>query len=101
MACEPLATSNHCVGSRCDAASAATILYSLVERKEKETRAEAEREVSCLKHTIKEQQTNSRHASSQSTLKAMHQSHIPMTRRGVTLCVAVRENGKGGAGRLT
>jgi hypothetical protein len=76
--------------------STATALFSLVRRKKKEERAEADSEVGCLTRIIKEQHTNPRHASSQSTLKAMHQSHILKMRRSVTRCVVIRENGKGG-----
>src|SRR5262249_30284244 len=89
-----LAPSKRCFGLRRDSVSTATTLYSLVERKNKERQAEADSQVGCLTQIMKEQHTNPRHGSSQSTLKAMHQSHIPMMRRGVTFFGVVRENGK-------
>jgi hypothetical protein len=80
--------------------STVTTLFSLVGRKKKEGRVEADSEVGCLKQIIKEKYSNPRHASSPSTLKAMHQLHILDMRRSVTCCVVIHENGKG-AGGLT
>jgi hypothetical protein len=77
--------------------STATALFSLEERKKKEGKAEADSEVGRPARIIKGQFTNSRHAPSQSTRGAMHQSHILNMRRSMTRCVVIRENGKGGS----
>jgi hypothetical protein len=92
-----LAPSNRCFGSRRDAVSTATTLFSLAGRNEKEAKEGTDDEIGRVTRAIKEKYANYRHASSQSTRKAMRQSHILKMRRSVTRFAVIRENGKGGS----